>query len=155
MSSSLMLNLGCGANLLPGYMNLDGNLGNSIYPLDYTDIDEIRASHVLEHYGIEESFDVLQQWVSCLKIGGILKIAVPDFSDLMRRKGLGEILPFEEIIMGSQIDERDYHKSLWDLDKLRTLMGYCGLTDIQSWHSSIRDCASYPFSLNLQGTKRS
>jgi len=132
---------------------LDGKDGDCIYPLSFTNVSEIRCSHVLEHYGREESFDVLQQWVSCLKIGGILKIAVPDFSDLMRRKALGENLPFEDIIMGGQVDASDYHKSLWDLDKLRTLMGYCGLTDIQSWHSTIRDCASYPFSLNLQGVR--
>jgi hypothetical protein len=150
----MKLNLGCGDSPIEGYINLDGKFGDVIYPLAYQEVDEIRASHVLEHFGREESFDVLQQWASCLKIGGILKIAVPDFSDLMRRKGLGEILPFEDIIMGGQVDDTDYHKSLWDLDKLRTLMGYCGLTEIQSWYSPIRDCASYPFSLNLQGVKR-
>lgn len=149
----LKLNLGAGNQPLEGYVNLDGKEGDEIFPLRYSDVDEIRASHVLEHFGQEESVDVIFDWVSCLKPGGVLKIAVPDFDDLVRRMRLGESLPYEAIIMGGQVDERDYHKSLWTNDKLRTIMAGADLTDIQTWQSEIQDCASYPFSLNLQGRK--
>jgi len=56
--------------------------------------------------------------------------------------------------MGGQSDENDYHKSIWNLDKLRFLLEHIGLTKIQTWQSEIMDCASLPFSLNLQGVKK-
>lgn len=149
----MKLNLGSGCIEIEGYLNLDGAKGDVIYPLTYTNVDVIRASHILEHFSIDESIDVVFDWVRCLKLGGVLKIAVPDFTDLLRRMALGESLPFEEIIMGGQTDERDYHKSLWTVEKLRALMVGAGLTNIQTWQSEIQDCASYPFSLNLKGTK--
>ena len=149
----MKLNLGAGRIHLEGYLNLDGANGDKIYPLDYVHIEEIRASHVLEHFGHIESVEVLISWYDALKVGGVLKIAVPDFDDLVRRKALGQVLPYEEIIMGGQVDERDYHKSLWTYDKLRYLLDRIGFTDIKTWQSEIADCASYEFSLNLQGVK--
>ena len=149
----MKLNLGSGSCPIEGYVNLDGNLGASIYPLYRKDADEIRASHVLEHFGHDESIEVLGHWIDCLKSGGILKIAVPDFDDLIRRYNLGEQLNFEGIIMGGQTDELDYHKSIWTASKLRMIMEGFGLKDVQTWQSEIVDCASYPFSLNLMGVK--
>ena len=149
----MKLNLGSGSQPIEGYANLDGAQGDAIFPLPFSGVDEIRASHVLEHFGQEESIDVVFEWVRALKPGGVLKIAVPDFDDIVRRIRLGESWPYEAIIMGGQVDERDYHKSLWTCDKLRTVMAGAGLTDIQTWQSEIDDCASYPFSLNLQGVK--
>jgi len=149
----MKLNLGSGAYQIAGYENLDGKYGNSVYPLEYREVDEIRSSHLLEHFSQDESIEVLGHWVDCLKVGGVLKIAVPDFDDLIRRKNLGEQLNFEGIIMGGQTDELDYHKSIWNLGKLRFIMENLGLVDIQTWQSEIPDCASYNFSLNLQGRK--
>lgn len=152
----MKLNLGSGCCPIEGFVNLDGNKGDSIYPLIISGnrpISEIRASHILEHFGHDESIEVLGHWIDCLKSGGILKIAVPDFDDLIRRYNLGEQLNFEGIIMGGQTDELDYHKSIWTASKLRMIMEGFGLKDVQTWQSEIVDCASYPFSLNLMGVK--
>ena len=147
----MRLNLGSGSRPIEGYVNLDGE--GMIYPLPYKNLDEIRASHVLEHFGHAESVDVLCHWVDCLRPGGVLKIAVPDFDDLTRRRAMGQNLDFEAIIMGGQVDDLDYHKSIWNLDKLRFIMERIGLEDIQTWQSEMNDCASYPFSLNLMGVR--
>ena len=149
----MKLNLGAGEQEIKGYENIDVKTGGSIYPLDYREVEVIRASHVLEHFGHDESIRVLGNWFDCLKHGGVLKIAVPDFDDLTRRKNMGEQLNFEGIIMGGQTDEHDYHKSIWNLGKLRFLMEELGLVDIQTWQSEIPDCASFNFSLNLMGVK--
>jgi len=151
----MKLNLGAGATVVPGFTNLDGATGDSIYPLSlaYKDVDAIRASHVLEHFGTQESQLVLKDWVSCLKIGGTLAIAVPDFTVLIRFMNRGLELPYESYIMGGQTDERDFHKSLWNERKLRLFMEAVGLKNIHTWASEIDDCAKYPFSLNLRGTK--
>jgi len=152
----MKLNLGAGHKPIDGYENLDGFKGDSIYPLNFdkNSIVEIRASHVLEHFGHEESVTVLSHWIQALRPGGILKIAVPDFDDLIRRRNMGQKWDFEAIIMGGQVDERDYHKSIWTQEKLRYLMEALGLSDIKTWQSEIADCAAYPFSLNLMGVKR-
>lgn len=147
----MKLNLGAGRCPVEGYLNLDRE--SVIFPIQYTDLDEIRASHILEHFDCLTSVDVVCNWVSCLKTGGVLKIAVPDFYDLVRRMNMGETLDYEGIIMGGQVDEYDYHKSLWTYDKLLTIMEGAGLKNIQTWQSEIRDCASLPFSLNLMGVK--
>jgi len=146
------LNIGAGRMPLEGYLNLDTE--TCIFPLNYTDLDEIRSSHVVEHFDCFTSVDVICQWVSCLKPGGILKLAVPDFDDLVRRIRMGEVLDYEGIIMGGQVDEYDYHKSIWTYTKLKTIMEGAGLTDIRTWQSEIQDCASLPFSLNLMGVRK-
>ena len=145
----MKINLASGRLSVPRFENVD----DCVYPLEYREVDVIRASHILEHYGTDESIEVLGHWVDCLKVGGWIKIAVPDFDDLIRRKNAGEQLNYEGIIMGGQVDERDYHKSLWTLGKLRFIMEQLGLVDIQTWQSEIADCAAYNFSLNLMGRK--
>jgi len=145
----MKINIASGGKDIDDYLNVD----DVIYPLTYKNLDEIRASHVLEHFGHVESLAVLIDWVGSLKVGGILKIAVPDFDDLCRRRALGENWEYEGIIMGGQVDNRDYHKSIWTYEKLNYFMTKLGLDDIKTWQSEIMDCASYPFSLNLQGKK--
>lgn len=147
----MKLNLGAGRHILDGYINLDKD--DVIFPLDYANVDEIRASHVLEHFDCNTSIDAVCNWVACLKVGGVLKIAVPDFDDIVRRYLHNEPLDVEGVIMGSQSDEYDYHKSIWNNDKLRFIMEGAGLSNIQTWQSETVDCSSYPFSLNLMGVK--
>jgi predicted SAM-dependent methyltransferase len=155
IGGDMKLNLGCGQNKLEGYINMDALDGLSIYPLEYKGcVDEIRASHVLEHFGHEESVQVLLNWVDCLVPGGVIKIAVPDFDDLIRRYQAGEPLNYECILFGGQTDKYDYHKSLWSCNKLRFIMESIGLYGIRTWQSEIADCASYNFSLNLMGYKK-
>lgn len=150
----LKLNLGSGSQQIEGYINLDVSQGDVIFPLPYKDVDEIRASHVLEHFGICESIDVMFNWVDALKPGGVMKIAVPDFEDIVRRMASDEHSDYECYIMGTQNDPYDYHKSIWSNKKLRIVMEGIGLEALQTWQSEIEDCATYPFSLNLKGTKR-
>ena len=143
------LNIASMGMSIAGYTNVD----DVIYPLGYKQVDEIRASHILEHYSTRESVSVLANWVDCLRFGGVLKIAVPDFDNIVLRKRIGEDLPYEEYIMGGQVDDRDFHKSIWTYPKLHYMMSYLGLTDIKTWQSEISDCASLNISLNLRGVR--
>lgn len=146
------LNLGGGLQKIPGYVNIDKKLGSEVYPLDYEDgtVDEIRASHILEHFSHREAHEVLAHWVAKLKVGGTIQIAVPSLEWIFEHK---EHPQAESYLMGGQSDENDYHKSVWTRRKLADVMAYVGLGDIQEWDSQIADCASLPVSLNLQGTK--
>jgi predicted SAM-dependent methyltransferase len=42
-------------------------------------VDFIYSSHILEHYGRTEFMNVLREWHRVLKVGGTLRISVPDF----------------------------------------------------------------------------
>jgi len=151
----MKLNLGGGNQKIPGFVNIDRLNGQEAYPLPaYADgsVDEIRASHILEHFGHREVPEVLKEWVRVLKPGGVLKVAVPDFDYLVQHRH--DELPLESYLMGGQSDSNDYHKSIFSERKLRDLMRYVGLTDVTRWQSEIEDCASLPVSLNLQGVKR-
>jgi len=151
----MKLNLGGGNQKIPGFINVDRLNGQEAYPLPaYADgsVDEIRASHILEHFGHREVPEVLKEWVRVLKPGGVLKIAVPDFDYLVQHRH--DELPLESYLMGGQSDQNDYHKSIFSERKLRDLMRYVGLTDVTRWQSELQDCASLPVSLNLQGVKR-
>ena len=154
------LNLGSGDKPLDGYENLDSKTGDEIYPLGIPSetIDEIRASHVLEHFSRLNTFKVLQHWVSKLKVGGVLKIAVPDFAIIADQysKSLRQQAADVDVagfIMGGQTDENDFHKAIFDRGGLEKAFRLLGLTDVKTWKSEIKDCASLPISLNLQGTK--
>jgi len=149
------LDLGAGDRSPEGFTPLGRAHGSDIFPLPYGDgtVDEIRASHVLEHYPFRQVPDVVAEWVRVLKCGGRLRIAVPDFADISRRYLAGEQQPTEAYIVGGQVDDSDYHKAVFDRDKLRAVMAGAGLALLRGWDSELEDCASYPISLNIEGTK--
>jgi len=152
--NKLKLNLGSGDCPIDGYVNIDRKNGQEAYPLDYADnsVDEIRASHILEHFGLHEISKVLENWAVKLKPGGLLKIAVPDFAKIVEiyKTGKGNTVGY---LCGGQVDENDYHKSIFDRRLLTELFEQAGLFDISHWDSEISDCASLPVSLNLQAYK--
>jgi len=159
----LKLNLGAGHpdTWLDGYDNLDGQRGESIYPLTrYADdsADVIRCSHTLEHFAIAEIPHILREWVRVLKPGGILKLAVPNFRWIceayLGQRQCAQNAPIASFVMGGQQHATDYHKSIFDEHNLRLLMTNVGLVEIEPWLSELtNDCASLPVSLNLMGKK--
>ena len=151
----IKLNLGAGDIALDGYENLDHKSGHEIYPLSHESgtIDEIRASHCLEHFSHHEVAAVVTDWVRVLASGGVLKIAVPNFEWIARNYLDGKPIQVQGYTMGGQVDGDDYHKAIFDAEMLTELMRSVGLTDIRPWVSDVQDCASLPVSLNLMGTK--
>jgi hypothetical protein len=147
------LNLGAGCTVIDGFTPIDRRLDSEVYPLAYADnsVDEIRASHILEHFGWKHVEDVLSEWVRVLKVGGIIRIAVPDFDWIAENRNADPKSRF--YLMGGQMDDDDYHKTAWTESTLREAMSGCGLSDISRWESSNTDCAALPCSLNLQGVK--
>lgn len=151
----MRLNLGAGDVEIDGYMPRDAKTGDVLWPLPDADesADEIRASHVLEHFPHSVVPDVLREWVRVLKPGGVLRIAVPDFEVLASQYLAGASLPFQGYVMGGQTDRLDYHKTIFDIDILADLLRKAGLVGIRRWTSEVQDCAALPISLNLAGTK--
>ena len=152
----LKLDLGAGPISPPGFTPLGRDHGSEIFPLlHYADesVEEIRASHCLEHFPHGQVEAVVRDWARCLKKGGKLKIAVPDFAQIAQNYLEGKNQPTEGYIIGGQIDSNDYHKAIFDRDRLRALLAGAGLVLIEPWQSEIKDCASLPISLNLEARK--
>jgi len=151
----IRLDLGAGQISPPGFVPVGRDHGTEIFPLQYQDgsVDEIRASHVLEHFPHGQLQEVINDWVRCLKKGGKLKIAVPDFEKIAEGYLAGNAQPTQGYLMGGQTDANDYHRAIFDRDTLRRLLANAGLVLTKPWTSEIDDCAAYPISLNLEARK--
>jgi len=152
------LNLGSGSSPMEGYQNLDIKTCHEIYPLrNYTDgaVDEVRASHVLEHFPHGQVADVVKEWARVLRPGGALKIAVPDFDWIVKAYSNGHRgdSRLESYLFGGQADGEDFHKAFFNEEKLKALLEGAGLVDVKRWESDAPDCSSYHVSLNLQAVK--
>lgn len=154
------LNLGCGDHKLPGHVNLDIKDGVDIRKLDYADnsVDEVYASHVLEHFGAEETHDVLKEWVRVLKPGGVIRIAVPDIRkatiELQKEDPIDGHANLQSVIYGSRTDKNDRHQIGFVRETLQAWMYGAGIGFISEFQSFTNDCSSSPYSLNLEGVKR-
>jgi len=150
------LNLGSGDCPMEGYQNIDRKNGCEVYPLlvEPETLDEIRASHVLEHFSHTKVQKVLFDWVEKLKPGGVLKIAVPDFEKIARAYLAGQQIPVQGYVMGGHVDDDDKHGVVFDREALIDELSSVGLIGISDWVSEISDCAALPISLNLQGFKK-
>ncbi len=84
MSAITKLNLGCGQEYLPGYINIDSNRKvkadkyldvTKKLPFASNTVGEIRAHHLIEDFG--ELEPVLREWFRVLRPGGVLRVWVP------------------------------------------------------------------------------
>lgn len=149
----MKLNLGDAGKEYDGYTGVDISRGQDARQLPYSDVDEIRASHILEHLPSAEIAAVLKEWVRALRPGGVLKIAVPNFQTLAEQYLAGANLNVQGYVMGGQTDAHDFHKVLFDREILSDSMKAAGLIGIRHWEDEIEDCSRLPISLNLCGTK--
>jgi len=142
---------------MKGYVNVDAQWGDAAYPLEYGDgtVDEIYASHILEHFPQGEAPNVIKDWARTLKPSGVLKIAVPNVTWIAKEllSGNPSNLPLAGYLMGGQVDANDYHRAVFNEPTLRQLLADAGLENIEPWQSEVKDCASLPVSLNLMGRK--
>lgn len=149
----IKLNIGAGKTAIDGFTPIDRKIGIEAFPLTYeTDsVDEIRCSHLLEHFSFRDAQIALNEWVRVLKPGAKIRLAVPDVAKVIE---LGKSDPnWQFYLMGGQTDDDDFHKSCWTEDGLKRLMLSCGLVHVERWESQNTDCAARPFSLNLEGIK--
>ena len=83
----MKLNLGCGENKLPDFVNVDKfgdpdvkhDLEVFPWPWDPDSVDEIRMNHILEHLGetTERFFGIIRELYRICKAGALIAIAVP------------------------------------------------------------------------------
>ena len=101
----IQLNIGCGENILPGYVNLDRDsieeikkrypqrrfpedthiYNYNVFDLPYEDgsVDLVKADSFLEHLSFIEESKFFFEIQRILKVGGVFEFSVPDFEKVV------------------------------------------------------------------------
>lgn len=88
------LQIGCGANILEGWLNTDISLyvcrrgaiymdASKKFPLPDNSIDYIYSEHIFEHLSYEQGLNMLKECYRVLKHNGVLRLATPNFQFLV------------------------------------------------------------------------
>jgi predicted SAM-dependent methyltransferase len=136
--------------------------------VDSGTVDEIVAGHVLEHIPYPRSYQALAEWARVLKVGGVLKVGVPDLKLLcsMVLRGVNVQAAIGMIYGVDRIENVfEGHQYGYTLEMLVEMFTVLGFTDFKWWHSPLPDATNgwmhgdpeeqYAISLNVAGTKRS
>lgn len=128
-------------------------------------IDEIYASHVLEHVSLPNMPRTLDGLYRVIKPGGRLLISVPDI-DVLCQAMLDPALTSDDkfyvmqMIYGGQIDDFDYHYFGWNIIFMETWLKRAGFQGVEKvghfgLFNDTSDYAPYgvPISLNVIATK--
>ena len=144
----MKFNVGCGwRDFGDDWVHVDGgdykHLDSDDIYLDKYEVesaDLIYASHVIEYFDREEVINLLNCWKGILKPDGILRIAVPDFSQMVSLyiKGYNEY-KLEDFLgplygkmeMGK---ETIYHRTAYDFNSLKTLLESVGMKEVKKYN---------------------
>lgn len=127
----MKLSIGSGRKSYPGYETIDVEAyANPTYlgdfrTMTFSEVDEIRAHHLLEHFSRAEGENVLKLWHKWLKQGGMLIVETPDF------EGICDNFRKDKYWMtrhayGSQEAEWAFHRTGYYEDSFREIMPRIG-----------------------------
>ncbi len=146
------LHIGCGNVHIKGWCNVDVlQTGATDLVTDITTlakipneaVSEIYCCHILEHFPTDEIATVLATWHNKLKVGGVLRISVPDldkitkvYQDNLDHFNVPGNQPWVSLIYGGQKDLYDFHKTGFNLCWLSYLLKSAGFTEITEFDYS-------------------
>ena len=162
----MRLELGSGDRPTPGFVHLDArpdapdvdivgdarNLGSDW--LDHAHIDarkptlgnveEIRATHLLEHFSHLETIDILKHWRSYLQPGGKLYLEVPNLAGHVEawRAGRSTDAEFVVYLFGGQEYEGNTHRTMFTEATLRAALKAAGFVWIDVRDVGLVLCAN-------------
>ena len=171
----LRLHIGCKGRRIDGFKRLDiVQHGDVDYVQDAADlsnfadgtVDEIYASHVIEHIPKPGLAGALEEWNRVLKKGGVMWVSVPDFDRVV---GLylkcGKVLSlwFDHLIHGDQETPYDFHYHCFTYQTLSGFLSKAGfekIREIENLPYGVQDASrisdsmfNEPISLNMQAVK--
>jgi len=84
------LHLGCGNNILPGWLNTDRKISDQVayvdlterFPLENDTFDYVFNEHAIEHIPYPQGVGMLREALRVLRPGGRIRVVTPDFAFL-------------------------------------------------------------------------
>jgi predicted SAM-dependent methyltransferase len=150
------LNIGCGANVLAGWMNVDleGGRHGSIFmdatrawPLPEGAFDAVLCEHMIEHISKEQGRHLVVEAFRVLKPGGHVRVVTPDLTSMAQlvlepqRQSFAEYLEFVARIHGkpriSTADALNYifydygHRYIYTADELKSHLDAAGFRQVR------------------------
>lgn len=144
ISNGLKVHLGAGPVNIQGWINVDARgydhthlVAKDFGLAEFSDgsISEIYMCHVLEHFSFAEAESILRHFKRKLCVGGIIRISVPSFDQLVAvyLDGNNNLDLIKLALMGGQDYEFNFHKSIYNYLSLMELLEVCGYMDVKSW----------------------
>lgn len=140
VGSEIRLNLGARDRAIPGFLSVDCDPHQGVdIVADVSDlsqfadgsVQEIVASHILEHFPSSKTLPVLKEWHRVLKNGGILYIGVPDFKravEIYAERGLCDWV--QNWLWGDQGYATAFHYVGFDAAKLKAMVLEAGFSEV-------------------------
>lgn len=136
------INIGCGYDKMPGYLNIDSDptcspdllvIDNDLYDLPRDYFDEVYAKDVLEHIPRAYTMNALFDWAALLRRGGEAYIQtswIYGIIDTMRAAGTFEVIHnWKVCLFGNQAHAGDFHHNGFTEETLRVYLHAVGLRD--------------------------
>lgn len=139
------LHLGCGKRFLPGFVHIDRDKYKHVdYVHDIKKLGMIRSGsaslvyccHAFNYFDYDEAEAALREWCRVLKKGGILRLAVPGFEEVIRAyKKFGDIKLIRTLVLGRYLSKKGemYHKSLYDFRLLKKMLEAAGFRYVKKY----------------------
>lgn len=174
------LHVGCGKVYIPGFIHIDlmdfDHIDHkrsvddlSIFEDNSTDL--VYACHVLEHFKRQEVERVLREWFRVLRPGGILRISVPGFEEIIKiYQKFNDLNLVLGPLVGGQTYLYNFHYMAFDFKFLSEMLKKVGFKSVERYdwrkteHADIDDYSQayiphmdkengMPVSLNVEAIK--
>jgi len=178
-SQGLKIHIGSGEINIQGWVNIDARDFSHVHIVskeisfnEFTDgsIQEVYLCHILEHLSFLELESVLHLINLKLKVGGVIRVSVPDFDKVidiyqMENNNLDSV---KHVLMGGQDYEFNFHKSVFNNLFLTNMLTQHNFNNVLSWDAltdfgvDLKDWSNgkiktsggnMPVSLNLKAEK--
>ena len=146
------LQIGCGPNLLPGWLNTDIKLNackkgavymnaGELFPLPDASIDFVYSEHLFEHLTYSQAVNMLRECHRVMKRNGVIRISTPNLRFLLdlyqnpeapQNKRFikwsaeggagGEIIPVSPVYVINKFHTTWGHKIIYDFETLTNLL---------------------------------
>jgi len=152
MPDLLKVHLGCGPNVMPGWVNVDYNPDfnpevvadlHEPFPFDSDTVDFIHSEGCLCQFDLESGYRFLNECFRILKPGGVMRLLSPDLRQLVRRyingvdnndnglvdlwnREVGIPLKTDTLAEVLNVGIRDLHNFVYDEDMLARVLQDCG-----------------------------
>ncbi len=136
----MKLHLGCGKRHIPGFVHIDAveyphvdhvSTIDSLSFIQSDSVDLIYCCHVLEHFKRSDVVRVLSEWHRVLKPGGVLRVSVPDFEQLVEVYHRSRNL---KLVIGPLFGRQDYlyniHYNVFDQPTLTETLLAAGFASV-------------------------